>query len=131
VREGIWLHQSLRDLHLVDANLQDKFRECRQPFLTERAADIQNLADEKIDGVPRAELWVDVAEGIGADRQSVKTCAPIPVVKEFMFSFRSLMESPASALAAYYAYEVAAEKQRKTTFTWVEERSVPVSVWRR
>lgn len=82
-----------------------------------RRAVLRNLADEEIDGVAHSELWLDFAEGVGARRESVKAHTPLPEVQELVRTFRSLMESPASALAACYAYEsqvprVAKEKGR-------------------
>lgn len=70
-----------------------------------RRAVLRNLYDEEIDGIPHSELWLDFAEGVGLDRESAKTRTPLPHVRELISTFRSLMASPASALAARYAYE--------------------------
>lgn len=82
-----------------------------------RRAVLRNLADEEIDGVAHSELWLDFAEGVGASRESVKAHTPLPEVRELIRTFRGFMESPASALAACYAYEsqvprIAKEKGR-------------------
>jgi len=78
---------------------------------------LRNLYDEEIDGVPHSELWLDFAEGVGANRESIKARTPLPHVRELILTFRNLMGSPASGLAACYAYEsqvprIAREKAR-------------------
>lgn len=82
-----------------------------------RRAVVRNLAGEEIDGIAHSELWLDFAEGVGADRESVKLRTPLLAIQELIYTFRSLMESPADALAACYAYEsqvprIAKEKGR-------------------
>lgn len=89
----------------------------RLPDAALRRAVLRNLSGEEIDGVPHSELWLDFAEGVGADRELVKKRTPLLSVQELIYTFRSLMKSPASALAACYAYEsqvprVAKEKAR-------------------
>ena len=90
-----------------------------------RRAVLANLYDEKglEDGagntaVEHAELWLDFAEGMGADRNSYGH-SPVPEVKGLMQYFHRVASegTPAEALAAFYAYEsqvprVAAEKAR-------------------
>ena len=78
-----------------------------------RRAVLRNLYDEEIDGVPHSELWLDFAEGVGANRESVKSRTPLLAVQELIYMFRTLMESPASALAACYAYESAVPRIAK------------------
>ena len=70
-----------------------------------RRAVLRNLYDEELDGVPHSELWLDFAEGLGVDRESVKARIPLPEVQELIAQYRNLMQSPAAALAALYAYE--------------------------
>jgi pyrroloquinoline-quinone synthase len=71
-----------------------------------RRAVLRNLCGEEIEGVPHPELWLDFAEGVGADREAVKARTPLLAVQELIYTFRTLMESsPGSALAACYAYE--------------------------
>ncbi|MGH9492023.1 MAG: CADD family putative folate metabolism protein [Terriglobales bacterium] len=88
-----------------------------------RAALLLNRADEMGADYPGArpheELWLDFAEGMGAQREEVRRHTPIPEVEELMASFRRVAEegSSAEALAAFYAYEsqvprVAKEKAR-------------------
>jgi pyrroloquinoline-quinone synthase len=78
---------------------------------------LRSLCEEEIDGVAHSELWLDFAEGVGADRDSVRKRIPLPHVQELISTFRSLMQSPSGALAAFYAYEsqaprIAKEKAR-------------------
>ena len=89
-----------------------------------RRAVVANLADEEgLDGNPASrphnELWLDFAEGMGAQRTQSRRSEPIAEVTELISSFRRVASegSPAEALAAFYAYEsqvprVAKEKAR-------------------
>jgi pyrroloquinoline-quinone synthase len=90
-----------------------------------RQAVLANLADEEglADGsgaepTPHAELWLDFAEGMGANRDQSAHEA-VPEIRELTNSFYSIASdgTPAEALAAFYAYEsqvprVAKEKAR-------------------
>lgn len=67
---------------------------------------------------PHAELWLDFAEGMGADRK-VTGGSQIPEVRDLIASFHHVARegTPEEALAAFYAYEsqvprVATEKAR-------------------
>jgi len=89
-----------------------------------RHAIVANLLDEEgLDGNPanrpHSELWLDFAEGMGAEREQARKTEPVAEVAEVVSNFRRVaMEcSPAEALAAFYAYEsqvprVAKEKAR-------------------
>jgi len=89
-----------------------------------RRAVVANLADEEgLDGNPASrphnELWLDFAEGMGAERTQSRRSEPIAEVTELISSFRRVATegSAAEALAAFYAYEsqvprVAKEKAR-------------------
>jgi pyrroloquinoline-quinone synthase len=59
------------------------------------------------DGRPHAELWLDFAEGMGADRSAVANAQPLPEIDELIATFENVARqgSPAEALAAFYAYE--------------------------
>ncbi|MGE0159567.1 MAG: CADD family putative folate metabolism protein [Gemmatimonadales bacterium] len=71
-----------------------------------RAELADNLADELADPAPHDELWLDFAEGVGADRAAVLSAAPRPAAARVVQTFRSLAEaSLATGLAALYAYE--------------------------
>ncbi len=90
-----------------------------------RRAVLANLYDEKglEDGagqtaVEHSELWLDFAEGMGAERE-IYGHSPVPEVAGLMQSFHRVASdgTPEEALAAFYAYEsqvprVAAEKAR-------------------
>jgi pyrroloquinoline-quinone synthase len=89
-----------------------------------RRSVVQNLADEEgLDGNPsnraHGELWLDFAEGMGAERTSVRTKEPVPEIGGLIEHFRRVARdsSEAEALATFYAYEsqvprVAKEKAR-------------------
>lgn len=73
------------------------------PVRTELA---DNLADELGNPAPHDELWLDFAEGVGADRDTVVHAAPRPAAERIVSTFESLAgESLAAGLAALYAYE--------------------------
>jgi pyrroloquinoline-quinone synthase len=72
-----------------------------------RRAVLRNLCEEEIDGRPHSELWLDFAEGMGADRDAVRDREPLAEVRELIAEFRRVARegSTAEALAAFYAYE--------------------------
>jgi pyrroloquinoline-quinone synthase len=89
-----------------------------------RRAVLANLADEKgwedADGKnpEHAELWLDFAEGMGANRD-LRGHQPVGEIKDLMSFFHGVASegTPEEAVAAFYAYEsqvprVAAEKAR-------------------
>ena len=84
-----------------------------------RRAVLRNLADEEIEGRAHSDLWLDFAEGMGADRASVPTSQPIDEVNAAVAWFRNIAStgSRAETVAAFYAYEsqvprVAEEKSK-------------------
>jgi pyrroloquinoline-quinone synthase len=90
-----------------------------------RRAVLGNMCDEKgmEDGAlqpaaPHSELWLDFAEGMGAQRD-LRGHAPVAQVDDLMKHFHRVASegAPEEALAAFYAYEsqvprVAREKER-------------------
>lgn len=89
-----------------------------------RRAVLANLADEKGwddasgNHTEHAELWLDFAEGMGANRD-LRGHEPVPEIKKLMSFFHHVASAgtPEQALAAFYAYEsqvprVATEKAR-------------------
>ena len=72
-----------------------------------RRAVLRNLCEEEINGRPHSELWLDFAEGMGADRDDVRRREPLAEVRELIADFRGVAHegSTAEALAAFYAYE--------------------------
>ena len=72
-----------------------------------RRSVLRNLCEEEIDGRPHSELWLDFAEGMGADREAVRGREPMAEVREVIAEFRRVSRegSTAEALAAFYAYE--------------------------
>jgi pyrroloquinoline-quinone synthase len=73
----------------------------------QRRAVLRNLCEEEIAGRPHSELWLDFAEGMGADRHQVREREPLPEVRELIAEFRRVARegTTAEALAAFYAYE--------------------------
>jgi pyrroloquinoline-quinone synthase len=72
-----------------------------------RRAVLRNLCDEEIEGRPHSEMWLDFAEGMGADRDAVRNHEAMPEVRDAISGFSEVASegSPAEALAAFYAYE--------------------------
>lgn len=72
-----------------------------------RRAVLRNLCGEEIEGRPHSEMWLDFAEGMGANREEVPDRATLPQVQELVAEFRRVARegSTAEALAAFYAYE--------------------------
>ena len=72
-----------------------------------RRAVLRNLCEEEIAGRPHSELWLDFAEGMGADRDEVRRREPLAEIRELVSEFRRVARqgATAEALAAFYAYE--------------------------
>jgi pyrroloquinoline-quinone synthase len=72
-----------------------------------RRAVLRNLAEEEISGAAHSEMWLDFAEGLGAERQTVRAAAPSKSTQELVAAFRRLaaQQTPLAALGAFYAYE--------------------------
>lgn len=74
-----------------------------------RRAVIENLADEEGLAGTRAhnEMWLDFAEGMGANRAEVRNSEPVAEIGGLVEHFRRVARegSSAEALAAFYAYE--------------------------
>src|SRR5580704_1798366 len=52
-----------------------------------RRAVLGNLCGEELEGRPHSELWLDFAEGMGADREHVRSGEPMAEVRELMAEF--------------------------------------------
>jgi pyrroloquinoline-quinone synthase len=90
-----------------------------------RRAVLANMCDENgvaagegAASAPHAEMWLDFAEGMGADR-SMRGHQPVPEINGLVRHFHRVAGegTPEEALAAFYAYEsqvprVAKEKER-------------------
>jgi pyrroloquinoline-quinone synthase len=81
-----------------------------------RRAVLGNLCEEEIQGRAHSELWLDFAEGMGADREAARRREPLPEVQELIAEFRGIARegSTAEALAAFYAYESQVPRVAKT-----------------
>lgn len=84
-----------------------------------RRAALRNLCEEEIAGRSHSDLWLDFAEGLGADREEVARQVPLQEVRDLIGTYRRFAtEEPVFvAVAAFYAYEsqvprVAREKAR-------------------
>ena len=65
-----------------------------------------NLREELSEPKAHPELWLDFAEGLGLDREEVAAASEAEPTSHTVREFRRLTaESPASAIAALYAYE--------------------------
>jgi pyrroloquinoline-quinone synthase len=89
-----------------------------------RRSVLRNLCDEEIEGRSHSELWLDFAEGMGADREQVRQRKPQPEVGELIGHFRSLSRegSTAETLAAFYAYESQVPRVAKAKADGLAER---------
>jgi len=85
--------------------------EKRLPESSLRCAIKENREDElgslSPNGQSHSDMWLDFAEGSGADREVTKSFDPIPEVKQLISQFRAVSErgNTIEALAAFYAYE--------------------------
>ena len=72
-----------------------------------RRAVLRNLAEEEIEGRAHSELWLDFAEGMGANRDQVKGRDVLGEVQELIATFREFTAAATTSecLAAFYAYE--------------------------
>ena len=79
----------------------------RLPDGTVRRSVLRNLCEEEIAGAAHSELWLDFAEGMGADRESVRRSAPSQSTQALVATFRHMASErePLAALGAFYAYE--------------------------
>jgi pyrroloquinoline-quinone synthase len=89
-----------------------------------RRAVLRNLCDEEIAGRSHSELWLDFAEGMGADREQVRQRAPQPELDDLIGHFRGVARegSTAEALAAFYAYESQVPRVAKAKADGLAER---------
>lgn len=78
-----------------------------------RRAVLSNLADEEGcdsqsgGGTPHPELWLDFAEGMGANREAIRHSSCCSEVSHLTDHFRAIAVSgsPEETLAAFYAFE--------------------------
>lgn len=78
----------------------------RCPEIDARKVLTENLADEEIHGTDHPELWMQFAEGLGANREDVKREVPLPETKAMVDDFFAIANgSWADGLCALYAYE--------------------------
>jgi pyrroloquinoline-quinone synthase len=72
-----------------------------------RRAVLRNLCEEEIAGAAHSELWLDFAEGLGADREGVRNSVPSETTQSLVAAFRRMARerTPLAALGAFYAYE--------------------------
>ncbi len=80
---------------------------------------VQAVAENRAGEDGHAELWLDFAEGMGADRASVSSEQPLTEIQALIDTFQGVARegSAAEALAAFFAYEsqvprIAQEKAR-------------------
>ncbi len=68
---------------------------------------LDNLWDEEAGEDNHAELWLRFAEGLGLDREAVRSADPTPATRTLVETYRRAAEGPsvAAGVAALYAYE--------------------------
>jgi pyrroloquinoline-quinone synthase len=90
-----------------------------------RRAVLVNLSDEEgLDsGRPHSELWLDFAEGIGADREEVRRHAPRSAIVELIDFFHRVAREgqPEAALTAFYVYESQVPRVAKEKARWLRQ----------
>ncbi|HUR37302.1 MAG TPA: CADD family putative folate metabolism protein [Terriglobales bacterium] len=84
-----------------------------------RRAVLRNLCEEEIEGSAHSDLWLNFAEGMGGDRDSIRESEPIQELQDLIQRFRNIAASGSipAAMASFYVYEsqvprVAREKAR-------------------
>ena len=88
-----------------------------------RAELAANLADELSNPKPHAELWLDFAEALGADRRAVADAPPAPAARAAVATFgRLARRDAASGLAALYAYESQQPEVSRVKMAGLRER---------
>jgi pyrroloquinoline-quinone synthase len=92
-------------LRAFEERLNTKATEELAQAVAENRADEEGMGSP--DGRSHAELWLDFAEGMGANRTVVKGHRAVAEVRQLIADFEKVARqgSPAEALAAFYAYE--------------------------
>jgi pyrroloquinoline-quinone synthase len=76
------------------------------PEIEARKILLKNLVDEEIHGTDHPALWMQFANGLGADRSYVLNDAPMPETTAMVDTYYELAESDfRDGLCALYAYE--------------------------
>lgn len=85
---------------------------------------LRNLADEEIEGRAHADMWLDFAEGMGAEREGVTSRRPIEEIEQLIAHFRNVAQSASRAetLATFYAYESQVPRVAKEKAKGLRER---------
>lgn len=85
---------------------------------------LRNLADEEIEGRAHADMWLDFAEGMGADRQTVTARRHVAEIDQLIAHFRNVAQtaSRAEVLATFYAYESQVPRVAKEKAKGLRER---------
>ncbi len=85
---------------------------------------LRNLADEEIEGRAHADLWLDFANGMGANSNDVRSRQPIAEIDALIAHFRSAASSAnrAEVLATFYAYESQVPRVAKEKASGLRER---------
>lgn len=98
---------------LPDSELRSCVKENRQDELGSKSADHQAHSD----------MWLDFADGLGADRVASKNFIPNSQVQELIAHFQNIAAkgSTAEALAAFYAYESQVPQIAYEKAKWLKE----------
>src|SRR3990167_11056953 len=76
------------------------------PEIAARKVLLENLVDEEIHGTDHPALWMQFAEGLGVDKETVDRTAPLPETTQMVEKYYELANRDWRAgLVALYAYE--------------------------
>jgi|SRR5580700_4088448 pyrroloquinoline-quinone synthase len=89
-----------------------------------RRAILRNLCEEEIAGRPHSEMWLDFAQGMGADRESVREGEAMVEIAGLIQHFRRVATEGliSEALATFYAYESQVPRVAKEKAEGLAER---------
>ncbi len=81
------------------------------------------LGSKSSDGQSHSDMWLDFAEGTGANREATKSFDSILEVKQLISQFRKVSEQgkTVEALAAFYAYESQVPRIADEKAMWLKD----------
>ena len=96
----------------------------RMPDGAARREVLRNLAGEEIQGRPHSELWLDFAEATGGVRTKIAAEHPVAEIGALIAAYRGLAHeaAPATAIAAFYAYESQVPRIATAKYAGLRER---------
>ncbi|MEX0751210.1 MAG: CADD family putative folate metabolism protein [Dehalococcoidia bacterium] len=93
------------------------------PNQPDRQELLENLIEEERGDENHPELWLRFGEGVGADRDAIKTSAPLAETTSLVGTFRdaTMNRSFAEACAALYVYESQVPEVAKTKIAGLKQ----------